>query len=122
MTSVHWHRDFNWSDIGPGVLASGAEAHLYRIGPDDTDETAPLVVHMTFPPGWSTPAHTHTDDYTEIILSGTMTVGRTTFGPGDIRIAHGGTGYGPLAAGPDGCRAILIFKSGDGLPKPLRPE
>ncbi len=33
MTSVHWHRDFNWSDIGPGVLASGAEAHLYRIGP-----------------------------------------------------------------------------------------
>ena len=122
MPPVHWHREFNWSDIGPGRLASGAEAHLYRIGPDDTDETAPLVVHMTFPPGWSTPAHTHTDDYTEIILSGTMTVGRTTFGPGDIRIAHGGTGYGPLAAGPDGCQAILIFTSGDGLPKPLRPD
>ena len=46
MPPVHWHREFNWSDIGPGRLASGAE----------------------------------------------------------------------------GCRAILIFKSGDGLPKPLRPE
>jgi anti-sigma factor ChrR (cupin superfamily) len=120
MDVVHWHRAFNWTEAGPGVLASGAEAHLYRIGPDDADESAPLVVNMTFPPGWSTPAHTHTDDYTEIILSGEMTVGRTTYGPGDVRVAHGGTGYGPLAAGPDGCNAILIFKSGDGLAKPLR--
>lgn len=119
---THWHRDFTWDVLGPGVLASGVEAHFYRIALDDTDETAPLVTNLRFPPGWTTPAHTHTDDYTEIILAGQMTVGRTTYGPGDIRVAHGGTGYGPLTAGPDGCHALVIFKSGDGLAKPLRPR
>ena len=120
MDVVHWPRAFNWTEARPGLLASGAEAHMYRIGPDDADERAPLVVKMSFPAGWATAAHTHTDDYTEIILAGEITVGRTTYGPGDVRVAHGGTGYGPLRAGPDGCEAILIFKSGDGLAKPLR--
>jgi hypothetical protein len=116
---VHWHRELRWEELGPGTLPSGGVAHLYRIAARDDDLSAPLVVHQWFPPGWTTTAHTHTDDYTEIILQGTMTVGRTTFGPGDIRVAHGGTGYGPLAAGPEGCTAILIFKSGDGLPRPI---
>lgn len=119
---VHWHREFNLRDAGPGRLPNGSEAHLYRIGPDDADQSAPLVVEMHFPPGWTTAAHTHTDDYSEIILAGSLTVGRTTYGPGDVRIAHGGTGYGPLAAGPEGCHAILIFKSGDGMPRPLGPR
>ncbi len=119
-TKVHWHRELHWEELGPGSVPKGGAAHMYRIASDDSDQSAPLVVKMFFPPGWTTEVHTHTDDYSEIILSGSMTVGRHTYGPGDIRVAHGGTAYGPQAAGPDGCEAILIFKSGDGLPRPPR--
>jgi anti-sigma factor ChrR (cupin superfamily) len=88
---------------------------------DEADSTAPRVVDAYFEPGATASPHTHSVDYAEIILEGTQTVGRTLHGVGDVRVARAGTVYGPLVAGPEGCRVLLIF-AGDGTtPVPPRP-
>ena len=103
------HRDIAASEIewregsDPGIKFA-----LYRT--DEDNASAPAIVLSTFEPGTVVPPHTHVSNYFEYILEGEQTVGKTRFGPGDIRIVKGGTGYGPIQVGPEGCKVMIVFE------------
>jgi hypothetical protein len=87
----------------------------------DDGESA-VIWHVAFKPGASMQAHSHGKDYFEIILEGSQQVGRTWHGPGTVRVVHAGTGYGPLLAGPEGCRVLVIFPDGFSPSVPLQGD
>ena len=45
---------------------------------------------------------------------GAETVGKVKFGPGDIRFAKAGAGYGPIRIGPEGCTVVIVFQEATG--------
>ena len=104
------HRDIAASEIewregsDPGIKFA-----LYRT--DEENVSAPAIVLSTFEPGTVVPPHTHGSSYFEYILEGEQMVGKTRFGPGDIRIVKGGTGYGPIRVGPAGCKVMIVFEN-----------
>jgi anti-sigma factor ChrR (cupin superfamily) len=97
-----WDRIPGWRDAGVRI------ARIVVGDPDD--ETAPVVTHTYFPPGWEVPPHTHACDYTEIILEGSQKVTGKWHHAGDVRIAKAGTVYGPLIAGPEGVTFVAVFR------------
>jgi anti-sigma factor ChrR (cupin superfamily) len=103
------HRDIaaceiEWRDGSePGIKFA-----LYRT--DEDNASSPAIVLSTFAPGTVVAPHTHVSNYFEYILEGEQTVGKTRFGPGDIRIVKGGTGYGPIQVGSDGCKVMIVFE------------
>ena len=103
------HLDFNWDDLDEIELPSGIRTRMFRLG---TDDDAPTIFNVYYPPGCTVEAHTHECDYTEIILEGSQKVGATWHHAGDVRIGLANRGYGPLVAGPDGARVLFMFKDG----------
>jgi anti-sigma factor ChrR (cupin superfamily) len=87
---------------------------------DDADSPYMSMVH--FEPGHTAEVHSHMSDYCEIILEGTEQVSRTWYGPGSVRIARGGTFYGPLVAGPEGCTKLVIMRDGSQAKKVFPPR
>jgi hypothetical protein len=75
---------------------------------DEPDSPYMSLVH--FAPGHVADVHSHMSDYCEIMLEGSQRVGRTWFGPGTVRIVRGGTFYGPLVTGPEGCVKLVIMR------------
>ncbi|MDA0339955.1 MAG: hypothetical protein O2910_09025 [Proteobacteria bacterium] len=98
-------------EIGGITLPTQAVATMYKVGLPD-NEAAPTVFNMWFPPGCTIEVHTHACDYSEIIIEGSQKVGGKWLYPGDIRIGLANRGYGPLVAGPDGARVLVIFANG----------
>jgi len=109
--SARSHRDFAASDIewrdgtDPGIQYA-------RFMLDEDDRSSPLVILSKFAPGASVQPHTHGCNYFEYIIEGEQTVGKTRFGPGDVRMAKGGAGYGPIKVGPEGCTVLIVFQDG----------
>lgn len=103
------HRDIAASEIewregsDPGIKFA-----LYRT--DEENASSPAVVLSTFLAGTMVEPHTHVSNYVEYIIEGEQTVGKTRFGAGDIRIVKGGTGYGPILVGPEGCKVMIVFE------------
>jgi anti-sigma factor ChrR (cupin superfamily) len=71
---------------------------------------APMVILSKFEPGSRVAAHTHDTNYFEYIIEGEQTVGKSTFRTGDVRQVTGGTGYGPIVVGPEGCTVLIVFQ------------
>jgi anti-sigma factor ChrR (cupin superfamily) len=115
------HRDIfaseiEWRDGSPGI-----KYNLHKL--DEANPNSPLMVLSKFEPGTVVAPHTHDANYMEYIIEGEQTVGKTTFGPGDIRIVRGGTGYGPITVGPDGCTVIIFFEDATGaMQAPLKRD
>jgi len=102
----------SWDQLGAITLeASGAVTSQYRVGLS-TDDGAPTIFKVSFPPGCRIEAHTHDCDYSEIILEGSQKVSGKWLHEGDIRIGLANKGYGPLIAGPDGVTVLVIFANG----------
>jgi hypothetical protein len=78
-----------------------------------TDEEAgnPEVVMLAieFQPDFYVAAHQHRTGHIEVILEGSLYIGDHLEGPGDIRVSPPYESYGPLKAGPDGCKCLEIF-------------
>ena len=107
------HRDIFAQDIDWKKGSSdGIDYTTYLMDEDDT--TSPLIVLTKFQPGETVEPHTHAANYFEYIIEGEQTVGKTKFGPGDIRFAKGGAGYGPITIGPQGCTVVIVFQSATG--------
>lgn len=77
---------------------------------EEGNAQSPLVVLSRFDPGARVEAHTHMTNYFEYIIAGEQTVGKVTFRQGDVRQVTGGTGYGPIVVGPQGCTVIIVFQ------------
>ncbi|KHK91168.1 cupin domain-containing protein [Novosphingobium malaysiense] len=72
--------------------------------------TSPMVILSRFEPGEVVGAHTHDTNYFEYVIEGEQTVGKVTFGKGDVRLVSAGTGYGPIVIGPQGCTVLIVFQ------------
>lgn len=105
------HRDISVSEI---EWREGTEdgVRYARFRMDEDNPTSPSIILSTFAPGAEVPAHTHDSNYFEYILTGEQSVGKTLFRAGDIRIVKGGTGYGPIRVGADGCTVMIVFEDG----------
>lgn len=107
------HRDIFASDIdwmegsSPGILYS-------RFLMDEGDTESPLIVLSKFEPGERVEPHTHEANYFEYVIEGEQMVGKTCFRQGDIRLVQGGTGYGPITIGPEGCSVLIVFQQASG--------
>jgi anti-sigma factor ChrR (cupin superfamily) len=107
------HRDVFASDIEWSQGTS--EGIQYASFPmDEADASSPLVILSRFEPGEVVEPHTHAANYLEYVIEGEQTVGKVKFGPGDIRIVRGSTGYGPIEIGPDGCTVLIVFQEATG--------
>jgi hypothetical protein len=103
-------RDTSWDQLGYWDLDDGAKVSSFVLG-DPEDPTSPVIFTGSYPPGARTEPHHHVIDYAEIILEGSQQVTRKWYYPGDVRIVEAGTAYGPLIAGPDGVKTIVIFRN-----------
>ena len=119
-------KDTNWEELGWQEYDNGARVASFILGdPDDPD--APVIFTGVYPPGSRTAAHHHVNDYAEILLEGSQQITNKWRHAGDVRIVKAGTGYGPLIAGPEGCRTLVIFRNQDwmsrgGRMNPVKPD
>jgi anti-sigma factor ChrR (cupin superfamily) len=107
------HRDIFAKDIAWGRGTSDGIQYA-RFLMDEDDSSSPLIVLSKFEPGEVVEPHTHGTNYFEYVIEGQQTVGKVTFGPGDIRLVKGGTGYGPIVVGPEGCTVLIVFQNATG--------
>ena len=107
------HRDIFANDMQwlegetPGV-------HYTRFLMDEEDPSSPLAILTRFKPGETVAPHTHASNYFEYVIEGEQTVGKTLFRKGDVRLAKGGTGYGPITIGKKGCTVLIVFQNASG--------
>jgi anti-sigma factor ChrR (cupin superfamily) len=103
------HQDIFAADIEwrPG---SDDGVSYARFPLDEANPAAPLIILSRFAAGAEVGPHTHGANYFEYIIEGEQTVGKTTFRQGDVRLVKGGTGYGPIKVGPQGCTVLIVFQ------------
>jgi len=105
------HRDVRAADIE--WRDGGGEGIRYARFPlNEANPRSPNVILTVFGPGAEVPPHTHDCNYFEYIIDGEQTVGKVRFGKGDVRLVKGGTGYGPIKVGPEGCTVLIVFEDG----------
>ncbi len=103
----------SWDELPQVTMdETGIETTSYRIGSPNNDR-APTVFKVYFPPDCRVEAHTHSCDYSEIILEGSQRVSGKWLHKGDIRVGLANKGYGPLIAGPEGALVLVIFADGN---------
>jgi anti-sigma factor ChrR (cupin superfamily) len=107
------HRDIFAKDIAWGRGSSDGIQYA-RFLMDEDDTSSPLVVLSKFEAGEVVEPHSHATNYFEYVIEGQQTVGKVSFGPGDIRLVKGGTGYGPITIGPEGCTVLIVFQEATG--------
>lgn len=103
------------------LLPCGIRTSHFVVG-DEESKASPHVFISDWPPHAQADPHTHAQDYFEYVISGTQRVGKKWFKAGDIRIARSGTYYGPLVAGPEGCRVMVMFAGSAWEPIPVTLE
>lgn len=104
-------RDIVLSDIATAT-PEGVEVCRIVLG-EEEDPAAPHVYQLKFPPHVVVEPHMHNVSYCEIVLAGSQRVGKKWFHAGHARVVEGGTGYGPLESGDEGCTVIIVFAGGD---------
>jgi len=103
------HRDIFAADVEwRGSNTPGVSYARFQMDLDNP--ASPSIILSRFAPDTKIAAHTHDSNYFEYIIAGEQTVGKVKFGPGDVRIVKGGTGYGPITVGPQGCTVLIVFE------------
>lgn len=104
------HKDIFAADV-PWSPGSSPGVQYARFLLDEANAAAsPMVILSKFEPGEVVDPHTHGCNYLEYVIEGEQTVGKATFRAGDVRWASGGTGYGPIKVGPEGCTVLIVFQ------------
>jgi len=89
--------------------ACGAPSTAFVLSDDKSDPEAPVAMMLFMEPNFELPRHAHDCHRFEVVVQGTLTIGDTNLGPGDISISSPGEHYGPHIAGPTGCLTVEIF-------------
>lgn len=105
--------DTSWDELA-FIDSPLGRAALIDIG-DDDGRTRPLVAAVHYPPDAEVPPHYHDTDYCSFIIEGEIEVTRRVHRAGDVRVVKKGTVYGPLKAGPNGCKVIEVFADRTGI-------
>jgi hypothetical protein len=122
---VKWHRHTSWSELGYEESADHFTGARFVLARDESETDCPKISKVHFPAGHRVEPHMHLVGYAEIVLEGSLRVGRTWHAPGDIRIVGPNTAYGPQEAGPDGVTLLIVFDGTDTMHVDLqgnRPE
>lgn len=114
------HRDIFADEIA--WFQTDAGARTFTVSTDEDNPAAPQMVIAEFPPGFDYSAHTHGCNYLEYVVAGRITVGKISYGPGDVRQVKAGGGYGPLSVGDEGCKVVIVFERGDTADVELLPR
>ena len=105
----HWKdlpfEDFFDSDIAVVLSDEG----------QDASQPTVVMLAIEFKPGFFVASHQHSTGHIEVVLEGILTVGGREERPGDVRVVPAFTSYGPLQAGPEGCKCLEIFPSREGV-------
>jgi hypothetical protein len=68
-----------------------------------------VMLAIEFAPGFTVAPHQHSTGHIEVILEGSLYIGDHLELPGEVRVSPPYESYGPLVAGPDGCKCLEIF-------------
>ena len=82
---------------------------------DDPNLPSVVMLAIQFKPDFYVASHQHSTGHIEVVLEGSLNVGGREERPGDVRIVPAHTSYGPLRAGPEGCKCLEIFPSREGV-------
>ena len=93
-------------DTFEGHVTDMIATHLTR----QSGEQAFLVEQS---PNWVTPTHYHMEHQFQVITAGGGTIGRHDVSPWCVHYSAPETGYGPIAAGPEGVSYLTLRMSGD---------
>lgn len=73
------------------------------------DPSDAVLLAVWYEPNLRVPAHSHARGHVEVILEGSLRVGERMERQGSMRVVPPGFAYGPLVAGPEGCKALEFF-------------
>ncbi|HSY16087.1 MAG TPA: hypothetical protein VK816_08885 [Jatrophihabitantaceae bacterium] len=76
---------------------------------EEAGQAGVVMLAIEFQPGFYVAPHHHRTGHIEIVLEGSLYIGDHLEGPGDIRVSPPYESYGPLKAGPEGCKCLEIF-------------
>ena len=93
-------------DTFEGHVTDMIATHLTR----QSGEQAFLVEQN---PNWVTPTHYHMEHQFQVITAGSGAIGRHNVSPWCVHYSAPETGYGPIAAGPEGVSYLTLRMSGD---------
>jgi quercetin dioxygenase-like cupin family protein len=78
-------------------------------------EVGMMMRVVEYAPHWVVEAHSHAAAEIVYILDGEVSVGESRFAPGDAIHIEPNTVYGPLRAGLNGVRFLLVFTGAPGM-------
>jgi hypothetical protein len=100
----------HWDELD-FVEILGTRDFIVRLDSADGPSDA-ILLAVWYDPDVRLPAHSHACGHVEVILEGSLCVGDRWERAGSIRAVPPGFSYGPLLAGPQGCKAIEFFPDG----------
>jgi hypothetical protein len=101
-------RRFTWDD--PGWTEGNSGQGRFTCFPLGDADHGPLIVVIEYAPDLRIGVHHHTSDYCSMVIKGEIEVTRKRETVGSMRLVRGGTAYGPLVVGPEGCTVVEFFE------------
>jgi len=87
----------------------GSKVAIIDIDGEDGVPGSAIVMAIEYAPDFYVAAHRHATGHVEVILEGSLQVGDHWERPGDMRVVPANCSYGPLQAGPEGCKGLEFF-------------
>jgi quercetin dioxygenase-like cupin family protein len=115
MSEIHTRRgeSVSWEENRTG---GGAERWGVRTKPYfEPAEVGMMLRVVEYAPQYVVEPHSHAAAEVIYILKGEVSIGEDRFGPGDAVHIEPNTVYGPLRAGPQGVRFLLMFGGTPGM-------
>ena len=114
MSTSRGHQDYPLEDL-EWNQGSQEGIKYARFIMDQDDPSSPVMLMTKFQPGTKVAPHTHDCNYMEYIVEGEQTVGKDLLKAGDTRVVKGGTDYGPITVGQNGCTVVAFFQDRTGM-------
>ncbi len=106
---ISWEENRTTSEAGKAVWGVRTKPYF------EPAETGMMLRVVEYAPDWVVEAHSHAAREIVYILDGAVSIGEERFGPGDAIQIEPNTVYGPLRAGPQGVRFVLLFTGPPGM-------
>ena len=108
--TISWEEN-RTSEGGAQALRWGVRTKPYF----DPAEVGMMLRVVEYAPDWVVEPHSHAASEIIYILEGEVRVGQESYGPGDAIHIEPNTVYGPLTAGRQGVRFVLLFTGTPGM-------
>src|SRR5260370_488367 len=107
--NVSWEENRTTGSAGPEQWAVRTKPYF------EPAEVGMMLRVVEYAPDFVVEAHSHAASEMIYILGGQVSIGENRFGPGDAIHIEPNTVYGPLRAGAEGVRFLLLFTGVPGM-------